>query len=73
MPDHDTLAQATNNILTAIKTSGPHRFICISSLGVGDRRNQGDLPTRIIQKTGLRFTLADKETQETAIRDSQLD
>jgi uncharacterized protein YbjT (DUF2867 family) len=73
MPGHDTLTQATNNILTAIKTSGPRRFICISSLGVGDSRNQGDLPTRIIQKTALRFTLADKETQEAAIRDSQLD
>jgi uncharacterized protein YbjT (DUF2867 family) len=73
MPGHDTLTQATNNILAAMNTSGPRRFICITSLGVGDSRNQGDLPTRIIQKTALRFTLSDKETQEAAIRDSELD
>jgi len=72
-PGHNTLTQATNNILTAMKTSGPHRLICISSLGVGDSRGQGDLPTRIIQKTALRFTLSDKETQEAGIRNSNLD
>jgi uncharacterized protein YbjT (DUF2867 family) len=73
MPGHDTLTQATNNILAAMKVSGPRRIVCISSLGVGDSRNQGDLATRIIQKTALRFTLSDKETQEAAIRNSELD
>jgi uncharacterized protein YbjT (DUF2867 family) len=73
MPGHDTLTQATNNILAAMKVSGPRRIVCISSLGVGDSRNQGDFPTRIIQKTALRFTLSDKETQEAAIRNSELD
>jgi uncharacterized protein YbjT (DUF2867 family) len=73
MPGHDTLTQATNNILAAMKVSGPRRVVCISSLGVGDSRNQGDFPTRIIQKTALRFTLSDKETQEAAIRNSELD
>ena len=73
MPGRDTLTRATHNILDEMEKSGPRRFICISSLGVGDSRNQGDLPTRIIQKTALRFTLADKETQEAAIRDSNLD
>jgi uncharacterized protein YbjT (DUF2867 family) len=73
MPGHDTLTQATNSILAAMKVSGPRRLICISSLGVGDSRGQGDLPARIIQKTALRFTLSDKETQEAAIHDSKLD
>jgi uncharacterized protein YbjT (DUF2867 family) len=73
MPGHDTLTQATKNILAAMKVSGPRRVVCISSLGVGDSRNQGDFPTRIIQKTALRFTLSDKETQEAAIRNSELD
>jgi uncharacterized protein YbjT (DUF2867 family) len=73
MPGHDTLTQATNNILAAMKVSGPRRIVCISSLGVGDSRNQGNLATRIMQKTALRFTLADKETQEAAIRNSELD
>jgi uncharacterized protein YbjT (DUF2867 family) len=69
----DDLAQATKNILAAMHASGPRRFICISSLGVGDSRNQGDFVTRMIQKTVLRFTLADKEIQENAIGASELD
>jgi uncharacterized protein YbjT (DUF2867 family) len=73
LPGHDELTRATVNILAATSAAGIHRFICISSLGVGDSRGQGDFSTRLIQKTGLRFTLQDKESQEAAIRDSDLD
>jgi uncharacterized protein YbjT (DUF2867 family) len=73
LPGHDELTRATTHILAAISAAGIHRFICISSLGVGDSRGQGDFSTRLIQKTGLRFTLQDKESQEAAIRDSDLD
>jgi len=73
LPGRDDLTRATQNILTAMRASGPRRFVCVSSLGVGDSRKQGDFATRMIQKTALRFTLADKETQENAIRASELD
>jgi len=67
------LARATGHIIAAMQTTGTKRLVCISSLGVGDSRGQGDFATRLIQKTGLRFTLADKEQQEQAIRASALD
>ena len=73
LPGHDELTTATQNILTAMRVNGPRRFVCISSLGVGNSRNQGDFATRLIQKTALRFTLSDKEKQETAIHESELD
>ena len=73
LPGHDDLTRATQNILTAMRASGPRRFVCVSSLGVGDSRNQGNFAARMIQKTALRFTLADKEHQENAIRASELD
>lgn len=70
---HNELTQATAHIIAAMQTAGSKRLICISSLGVGDSRGQGDFVTRLIQKTALRFTLADKEQQEQALRDSGLD
>lgn len=70
---HDDLARATAHIIAAMQAAGSNRLICISSLGVGDSRGQGDFVTRLIQKTALRFTLADKEQQEQALRDSSLD
>jgi uncharacterized protein YbjT (DUF2867 family) len=73
LPGHDELTRATANILTAMPPAEIKRFVCISSLGVGDSRNLGDMATRLMQKTALRFTLSDKEKQETAIRDSGLD
>jgi len=69
---HD-LARATANIIAAMQSTGSKRLICISSLGVGDSRGQGDFVTRLIQKTVLRYTLADKELQEEALRNSSLD
>jgi uncharacterized protein YbjT (DUF2867 family) len=69
----DDLAQATAHIIAAMQTSGSKRLVCISSLGVGDSRDQGDFVTRMIQKTALRHTLADKELQEQAISASSLD
>jgi uncharacterized protein YbjT (DUF2867 family) len=73
LPGHDELTRATANILNAMPPSETKRFVCISSLGVGDSRNMGDMATRLMQKTALRFTLSDKEKQEAAIRDSGLD
>ena len=70
---NNDLARATAHIIAAMQTAGSNRLVCISSLGVGDSRGQGDFATRLIQKTALRFTLADKEQQEQALRDSSLD
>ncbi len=72
LPGHDELTGATSNIVAAMRDAGVKRFVCVSSLGVGESRGQGDMATRLIQKTGLRFTLADKEKQEALIRGSDL-
>jgi uncharacterized protein YbjT (DUF2867 family) len=69
----DDLTRATQHLIGAMRASGPRRLLCVSSLGVGDSRMQGDWLTRMIQKTTLKHTLADKECQETAIRNSDLD
>jgi putative NADH-flavin reductase len=73
LPGHDELTEATGNIAAAMRDAGVKRFLCVTSLGVGESRGQGDFATRLIQKTGLRFTLADKEKQEALIRGSSLD
>lgn len=69
---HDDLTRATDNILQAMKTANTSRFVCVSSLGVGESRGQGNLIVKFIQKLSLRHTLADKEQQETLIRSSGL-
>jgi len=73
LPGNDQLTVATVNVMEAMHASGISRFICISSLGVGDSRGQGNLMVKLIQKTTLRHTLADKEQQEEMIRSSGLD
>jgi uncharacterized protein YbjT (DUF2867 family) len=69
----DDLTQATAHIIAAMQATGSKRLVCISSLGVGDSCGQGDFITRLLQKTALRHTLADKELQEESIRKSTLD
>jgi uncharacterized protein YbjT (DUF2867 family) len=73
LPGKGELTEATGHIAAAMRGAGLMRFLCVTSLGVGDSRGQGDMATRLIQKTGLRFTLADKEKQEALIRGSGLD
>ncbi len=69
----DDLTRATRNIVAAMQQHDVRRLLCISSLGVGVSYLQGDFATRLIQRTSLRHTLADKEMQEAVIRDSGLD
>ncbi len=69
----DDLTRVTRNIVAAMQQHDVRRLLCISSLGVGVSYLQGDFATRLIQRTSLRHTLADKEMQEALIRDSGLD
>ena len=57
-----------------MEKSGVRRFICESSLGVGDSKGQlGFLYNYTLIPLFLRNIFADKETQETVIRRSTLD
>jgi putative NADH-flavin reductase len=68
------LSRGTRNIVAAMQKFGVKRFICESSLGVGDSKGQlGLLYTYILIPILLRGLFADKEVQEKIIKDSALD
>ena len=69
-----TLSNGTKNILKAMEKLGVKRFICESSLGVGDSKGRlGLLYTYVLIPLFLRGLFADKQIQERIIKDSALD
>lgn len=71
---NSVLSQGTKNIVTAMQKLCVKRFICESSLGVGDSKGQlGLLYTYLLIPLLLRGLFADKEVQEKIIQDSALD
>jgi putative NADH-flavin reductase len=69
-----TTSEGTRNIVKAMQIAGIKRFICETSLGVGDSREQaGFFFTKIIIPTLLKNAIADKEIQEQIIQASDLD
>ncbi len=71
---NNTTSEGTRNIVKAMQTHNVKRFICETSLGVGDSREQaGFFFSKIIIPTLLKNAIADKEIQEQSIRESNLD
>jgi putative NADH-flavin reductase len=69
-----TLSNGTKSIVHAMEKLGVKRFICESSLGVGDSKGRlGLLYTYVLIPLFLRGLFADKEVQERIIGDSGLD
>jgi uncharacterized protein YbjT (DUF2867 family) len=69
-----TLSEGTKNVIQAMEKLGVRRFICESSLGIGDSKAQlGFVYNWILIPLFLRNIFADKEAQEKAIRDSNLE
>jgi len=69
-----TLSDGTRNIVSAMEELGVRRFICESSLGIGDSRGQlGFLYDYVLIPVLLRNIFADKELQEKVIRDSKVE
>ena len=69
-----TLSNGTKSIVQAMEKLGVERFICESSLGVGDSKGRlGLLYTYVLIPLFLRGLFADKEVQERIIGDSRLD
>jgi len=69
-----TLSDGTRNIVQAMQKLGVKRFICESSLGIGESRGQlGLLYNFILIPLFLRGLFADKEVQDKIIKDSTLD
>jgi putative NADH-flavin reductase len=68
------LSDGTKNIVAAMEKHGPKRFICMSSLGVGDSEGElGWAYNLIALPLFLRTVFADKLVQERAISESRLD
>jgi putative NADH-flavin reductase len=71
---NNTTSEGTRNIVKAMQTHNVRRFICETSLGVGDSRGQaGFFATKIFFPLVLKNVFADKEIQEEIIRNSDLD
>jgi putative NADH-flavin reductase len=69
-----TLSDGTKNIIKAMQEKGVKRFVCETSLGVGDSYGQpGFLFTNLIVPMFLKHAFADKEIQEADIKASDLD
>jgi putative NADH-flavin reductase len=68
------LSDGTRNILAAMAKGGVRRFVCETSLGVGDSRGRlGILYTFLLIPVLLYFYFQDKELQEKCIKQSNLD
>ena len=70
-PD-DVVSRGTAQVITAMQAAGLQRLIVVTSLGVGDSKDQVPLAFRMIMKTVLRKAMADKEQQEALVRASDL-
>lgn len=68
------LSSGTKNIIRAMEENGVKRFICVTSLGVGNSRGQlGIFYTWILCPFFLGNIFKDKERQEKFIKESLLD
>ena len=68
-----SVSNGTQQIVQAMQTQGVRRLIVVSSLGVGDSKNQVPLLFKLIMWTFLRKAIRDKEEQEKIVRASGLD
>jgi putative NADH-flavin reductase len=67
------VSQGTAVIMAAMNAAGVKRLIVVSSLGVGDSKEQVPLFFKAIIATALRKVFQDKEAQERLVMASELD
>ena len=74
-PDNPDMivSQGTAVIIAAMQAAGVRRLIVISSLGVGDSKDQVPFFFKALIATALRKAFEDKEAQEKLVRGSNLD
>ncbi len=67
------VSNGTQVIIEAMKQRGPRRLIVISSLGVGDSKDQVPFAFKMLMKTVIKKPMEDKERQEQIVRASGLE
>ncbi|MCA9977604.1 MAG: SDR family oxidoreductase, partial [Anaerolineales bacterium] len=71
--DEPVEAQSARLIVQAMQQHGVLRLIVVTSLGVGDSRDQVPGFFKVLMKTALRKVMAAKEEQERVVKESGLD
>ena len=71
-PDN-TVSQGTKNIIACMQESGVKRLVVVTSLGVGDSKDQVPMAFKLVIKTVMRKIMADKDLQEQYVQESGLD
>jgi putative NADH-flavin reductase len=72
-PDN-IVSQGTQVVLDAIgQLGGPRRIVVVSSIGVGESKDQVPFAFKMLMKTVLRKAIEDKERQEALVKASGLD
>ncbi len=72
-PD-DIVSQGTQVIVDAMRKLGqPRRIVIVSSLGVGESKDQVPFAFKMLMKTVLKKAMEDKERQEALVKASGLD
>jgi len=69
----DVVSAGTQNIITAMQTAGVKRLVVVTSIGVGDSKDQVPLAFKMLMKTVLKAAMEEKEKQETLVQTSGLD
>ncbi len=67
------VSQGTAEVVAAMQADGVQRLVVISSLGIGDSKDQIPFLFRAIVATALRKAFQDKEAQESLVKASGLD
>lgn len=71
-PEH-VVSEGTRHIAEAMQAQGIRRLIVVTSLGIGDSRDQVPFFFKVLSKTLLRRVMQDKEAQEAIVRACDLD
>ncbi len=71
--DDPVEVEGTRTILQAMNTHGVRRIVVVTSIGVGDSKNQVPTFFKLLMKTALRKVMAAKEEQEQLVKESGLD